>query len=78
MNLFCNVPSYRSSVSSSREGSQERKMSDDLTNRPPLVRRPSWRKQSQVLQKARRFEAAYLKQRQEEQQRRNHPQNRFI
>ena len=44
---------------------------------PLIVRRPSWRRQSQVLQKARRFEAAYLKQRQDEQQRRYQPQNRF-
>jgi len=69
--------SRRSSVSSSREGSQERKMSEDPVGRPPLVRKPSWRRQSQVLQKARKFEAAYLKQRQDEQQRRNQPRNRF-
>ena len=52
---------FRSSVSSSREGSQERRLNDDFQSRPPLSRRPSWRRQSAVLQKARKFEAAYLK-----------------
>ena len=51
-------------------------MSEEPTARPPLVRRPSWRRQSHVLQKARRFEAAYLKQRQDEQIRQTKPQNR--
>ena len=48
-------------MSSSREGSQERRLNDDFQSRPPLSRRPSWRRQSAVLQKARKFEAAYLK-----------------
>ena len=43
------------SVSSSREGSQERKI-DHMPTRPPLVRRPSWRR-TNVLQKARKFES---------------------
>ena len=39
---------HRSSHSSSREGSQERKMNEEPSNRPPLVRKPSWRRQSQA------------------------------
>ena len=54
-------------MSSSREGSQERtKLTEEFITRPPLVRKPSWRRQSHVLQKARKFEAAYQKQKQEE------------
>ena len=66
-------------MSSSREGSQERRMSEEPpVSRPPLVRRPSWRRQSHVLQKARKFEAAYLKQRQDEQLKNKLHQNRYI
>ena len=50
------------SVSSSREGSQERKIENIpvRTERPPLIRRPSWRRQNNVLQKARKFEARQI------------------
>ena len=66
-------------MSSSREGSQIREMSEEPpVSRPPLVRRPSWRRQSHVLQKARKFEAAYLKQRQDEQLKNKLHQNRYI
>ena len=69
---------FRSSVSSSREGSQERRLNDDFQSRPPLSRRPSWRRQSAVLQKARKFEAAYLKSQEiQKYKMRNGSNNRF-